>query len=116
MTSGRRSSPQPRNPAYTAEFIHALESPEFRSLARLIKQKCYLLLADPYGACKSERLKFDYAGKRSARVNKSVRLIYTICEECRAVGDEERNALECCLAEDCDLSRVTFLTITRHYT
>lgn len=84
-------------------------------MAAVIRQKCVLILADPHRACRSERLRHELSGKRSAHVDQAVRLIYTICEECRNLGDEERNQLQCCLAESCDLTRVTFLTITRHY-
>ena len=115
MTSGPSSNPPPYSAAYTAEFAGQLESREFRSIAAVIREKCALILGDPYGACRSERLRHELSGKRSAQVDRGVRLIYTICEECRRLGDEERNQLDCCLAETCDLTRVTFLTITRHY-
>src|SRR3990172_13419749 len=115
MTSGPSSNPPPYSPAYTAEFAGQLESREFRSIAAVIREKCALILGDPYGACRSERLKHELSGKRSAQVDRSVRLIYTICEECRQLGDQERNKLDCCPAETADLARVTFLTITRHY-
>ena len=108
-------SPQPYSAAYTHEFAEQLASREFRSLAALVKEKCDLIVAEPYTACRSERLRFDFSGKRSGQVGRGVRLIYTICEECRDQGDQQRNDLECCAAEECDLTRVTFLTITRHY-
>jgi len=84
-------------------------------MAAVIREKCTLILAHPYEACRSERLKHEWSGKRSGHVDRAVPLIYTICEECRKLGDQELNNLDCCLAESPELTRLTFLTITRHY-
>jgi Txe/YoeB family toxin of Txe-Axe toxin-antitoxin module len=113
--SGSASNPPLYRGVYAQEFSDQLVSRDFRSKASQIQQKCKQILQAPYTACRSERLKHESRGQRSAQIDRLLRVIYTICEECRTQGDMEFNQLDCCAEEDADLTRVTFLTITKHY-
>lgn len=68
---------------YSPQFEEDLNDPRFSDSRPAVIAKCKLLLNNPYTAAKAERLKGDLRGKRSARVNRQVRIIYTICEECQ---------------------------------
>lgn len=100
---------------YSEQFKEKLDSKEFRSLRGRIYAKCALLRQSPYGAAHSERLRYDLSGKRSARVDKRVRLIFTVCEECiREHLWPNRN--NCC--DDPSVrnpNTIVFLDIWSHY-
>ena len=72
-------------PHITEEF-EAMVKGKYRSLYQRIQKKTTLLLQDPYHACKSELLRGNQRGLRSARFDDDLRFIYAICEECKRFG------------------------------
>lgn len=81
-------------PVYTKTFekqINVLH-PEFR---RQIEERIRDLVADPWHNTKF--LKAQYRGKRKLWLNRSDRLVFVICEECRELGHIIYN--QC---DDCD--------------
>ena len=101
---------------YSQTFNDRLQEPRFVNLLKDIKRKAELVMQAPYGAAKSERLKYDWAGKRSARIDDRYRLVYKICEECQKRGETEPNHMTDCLpCEEVPVKTVNFLDITDHY-
>ena len=100
---------------YSATFLEKKASKRFRGLQDDIQEKCNLILQAPYGACKSERLKYEYRGKRSGRLGASLRIIYTICEECYKAGDQEQNLMDCPDCPEVLLKTVNFLDIIDYH-
>jgi len=87
----------------------------YRQLRDQIEDKIGLILQAPRSAAKSEPLKWKLSGKRSAHLNKSIRIIYTICEECHQQGAEGRNRMECPDCLDVPLQTVNFLDIVNYH-
>lgn len=100
---------------YSATFLEKKASKAFRGLQDAIRKKCNLILQAPYGACKSERLKYEYQGKRSGRLKGTYRIIYTICEECYKAGDQEQNLMDCPNCPEVPLKTVNFLDIIDYH-
>ena len=101
---------------YSQTFADRLEEPYFANLAENIKRKTELVMQLPYGAAKSERLKYAWSGKRSARIDDRYRLIFKVCEECQKRGDQEPNHMTNCMpCEGVPVTTVNFLDITAHY-
>jgi len=101
---------------YSETFKAKKNDPQFRSLARQAKNKCNLILQAPYGACKSEPLKYEWARKRSGRLTDQLRIIYKICEECQKRGEQESNHMISCLScEGVPVKTVNFLDITEYH-
>ncbi|MDD5007147.1 MAG: hypothetical protein PHU49_13060 [Syntrophorhabdaceae bacterium] len=67
---------------FTPEFLK--QSKKYRHLKKTLKNKIMLLSKNPYTYCKSELLIGELKGLRSARITKSFRVIFSVCEECRA--------------------------------
>jgi mRNA-degrading endonuclease YafQ of YafQ-DinJ toxin-antitoxin module len=80
----------------------------------LIAQKVELLSKNPYTNCKSELLVGELKGLRSARVTKSFRFIFAICEECRAKKLEKVVGCSPHTCKKMDLKTIVFLTIGPH--
>lgn len=101
---------------YSESFNKKKTSPELRNLAQTIKEKCKLICEVPYGACKSEMLKYSWARKRSGRINDRWRIIYKVCKECRRRGQQEPNHMvECLSCEEVSDDTVNFLDITDYH-
>lgn len=101
---------------YSQTFNNRKKEPRFANLLKNIKQKTELVMQAPYGAAKSERLKYGWAKKRSARIDDRYRLIYKVCEECQRRGENEPNHMINCLpCEGVVEKTVNFLDITDHY-
>lgn len=100
---------------YTQRFFDQLEEKTFRQQKDKIRDKCEMILQDPFHACKSEPLRYEYKGKRGGRLDNRYRIIYTICEECYKQGHLEANRLDCPNCADVPMKTVTFLDITDHY-
>lgn len=100
---------------YTKRFKNRLEEPPFNQLKEKISEKCQMILQHPLSACKSELLKHSYKGKRSGRLDRQYRIIYTVCSECHKQGYQEANLLNCPDCKDVPMETVTFLDITDHY-
>ena len=79
-------------------LLDQLESRRYRSRRARIEARIDELLKEPLLAARSERLRHEFAGLRSARVADATRLIYRVCQECRQLGEQERLPLDCCLS------------------
>ena len=100
---------------YSATFKEKVASARFRLIARRIQQKCNLIRQAPYQACRSERLKGNYRGKRSGQLNERFRIIYMVCEECIKQGDQEWNLEDCADCEGNPVKRIKFIDITDYH-
>jgi len=101
---------------YSEAFNEQKNSPQFQNLAKAIERKCNLICQAPYTACKSEKLKYEWAQKRSGRLTDRFRIIYKVCKECRAAGNEQSNHMVACLScEDIQDNTVNFLVITDYH-
>lgn len=101
---------------YSEIFNEQKESPRFRLLRKTIKNKCNLIRQAPLTACKSEKLKYAWANKRSGRLNDQFRIIYKVCKECRQRGEQESNHMvECLSCDDIPDETVNFIVITDYH-
>jgi Txe/YoeB family toxin of Txe-Axe toxin-antitoxin module len=87
----------------------------FAQKRRAAESKIRLILSAPRTACHSERLRWDFAGKRSARLDRRYRIIYTICEECYQQGDQGSNLMDCLSCDNVSIETVTFLDILDYH-
>ena len=92
-----------------------LKENRFNGLRSTIERKVNMVLQVPYGAAKSERLKYNWARKRSARIDDKYRLIFKVCEECERDNQREPNHMTACLPCGVPLATVNFIDITNHY-
>lgn len=99
-------------PYFTKEFNNRIQ--KYQSLKKQIANKVRQLLKDPYRTAKSEQLVGNLKGLRSARVTRSMRIIYVICEECRQHGDQELVRCSSDLCKKMDDQVVLFLTFDVH--
>jgi Txe/YoeB family toxin of Txe-Axe toxin-antitoxin module len=94
--------------AYTIEFRKQVE--KYRSMSKHIKRKVILLLEDPYRNCKSEPLRHQLKGLRSARLTQNLRIIFAICEEAKTGVSLEVSDL----CNELGGKTVVFITIDVH--
>ena len=99
-------------PYFAPEFLKQTE--KHQHLKKILAKKIELLCEDPYANCKSELLVGELKGLRSARVTKSFRIIFTICEECR--NRKFQNFVGCSyiICKEMDLKTIIFLTLGSH--
>jgi len=90
------------------------QAKKYRHLKKILDQKVQLLSQNPYTHCKSELLVGELKGLRSARFSKSIRLIFSICEECRARKFQHLVGCVPELCESLDAKTVVFLTLGPH--
>lgn len=75
-----------------------------------------MLEQEPYIDARSEKLRHDYSGLRSAVLVAQWRLIFKVCEECRRDQMQKRNPLECRRNEiDLPNRTVNIIDISNHY-
>lgn len=86
------------------------QAEKYRSLSKHIKRKVILLLEDPYRNCRSEPLRRQLKGLRSARLTQNLRIIFAICEEAKAGVSKEVNDL----CNELRGKAVVFITIDVH--
>ena len=98
----------------TATFQGKLEA-ALAPRQTLIRDKMNMILLAPRMACKSERLRWQFAGKRSAHIDRRWRIIYAICEECYQQGDQGRNLMDCPECEQVPSETVNFLDILDYH-
>ena len=85
-------------------------------LRRRYERVLDMLAQDPYTAARSEQLRHDYSGLRSAVLLDQWRLIFKVCEECRRDDMRERNPLDCCRNEVVLPDKtVNIIDISDHY-
>ncbi len=96
--------------AYEKLFVRNLN--RYAAIRKNIKRRVDRILGDPYH--NTELLvdsigKMNLIGCRSARVDRSFRIIFVICEECR-------NVVECeyCFCDNLSNHTVVFLTVGPH--
>jgi mRNA-degrading endonuclease YafQ of YafQ-DinJ toxin-antitoxin module len=96
---------------FTPEFLS--QAKKYRHFKNLLEQKTKLLSQNPYTHCKSELLVGELRGLRSARLTKSFRIIFAVCEECRG---KYRTVVGCApeLCSKMDPKTIVFLTIGPH--
>jgi mRNA-degrading endonuclease YafQ of YafQ-DinJ toxin-antitoxin module len=99
-------------PYFSPEFQKQTEKRQH--LKKILANKIKLLCENPYSNCKSEMLVGELKGLRSARVTKSFRIIFTICEECR--NRRFQNFVGCSniFCKEMDLRSIIFLTLGTH--
>jgi len=81
------------NPIYTKTFkkqVKKLDS----TFRRQIEERIRDLIADPWH--NTQFLRGQYRGKRKLRLNRTDRLVFVICEECRELGHFVYNQCEHC--------------------
>ncbi len=100
---------------YSRVFRRQLSMADLRPLAATIERRIGVLLQDPYQAAGAERLRNQFAGLRSARIDRRWRIIYRICGECRQLGDQRRRSLDCCLVGGTADRTVNILMVSDHY-
>jgi mRNA-degrading endonuclease YafQ of YafQ-DinJ toxin-antitoxin module len=72
------------------------------------------LAQNPYTNCKSELLVGELKGLRSARVTKSFRFIFSICEECRGRKFQRFVGCSPLICKKLAIKTIVFLTIGPH--
>lgn len=100
---------------YSRTFYEKKGSPRFRLIIEKIEEKCDLIRQAPYTACHSERLKGNYRGKRSAQLDKRLRIIYMVCEECMKQGDHQWNHKDCSDCVGTPVKCIRFIDITDYH-
>jgi len=96
--------------AYFKIFVKNYE--KFGSLQSRIDKKCGKVLKDPYTGTEllaDATYGLNLKGCRSIRVDRNVRIIFVVCEECRRFKDSEY-----CFCEDLPDKAVVFLTVNTH--
>jgi len=99
-------------PYFTPEFLKQTE--KYQHFKKILVNKIKLLCENPYSNCKSELLVGELKGFRSARVTKSFRIIFTICEECRNRKFQKFVGCSSALCKEKDLKTIIFLTFGPH--
>lgn len=100
---------------YSLQLLDQLESRRYRSRRSRIESRIDELLKDPFRAARSERLRHEFSGLRSARMVEELRLIYRLCQECRQLGEQGRLPLECCLDDSTVDRTINLLCLSDHY-
>lgn len=101
---------------YSQTFNERLIEPRFANLVTTIKRKVEMVMQAPYGAAKSEKLKYNWTRKRSAHVDDQYRLIFKVCAECQKRSEDEPNHMTNCLpCEGVPTQTVNFLDITDYH-
>jgi mRNA-degrading endonuclease YafQ of YafQ-DinJ toxin-antitoxin module len=80
----------------------------------LLVKKINLLKQNPYTNCKSELLVGELKGLRSARITKSFRVIFSVCEECRSKNLQKLVGCSPSICEKMALKTIIFFTFGPH--
>jgi mRNA-degrading endonuclease YafQ of YafQ-DinJ toxin-antitoxin module len=96
-------------------FDEQLLNRQYRAIADQVEKKVDLLRQEPYHAANAERLRHEYVGLRSASVQGTTRIVYRICEECRAQHDEANRPLRCCLTGETPANTVNVLCLWENH-
>jgi mRNA-degrading endonuclease YafQ of YafQ-DinJ toxin-antitoxin module len=90
------------------------QAKKYRHFRKILANKIKLLSQNPYTYCKSELLVGELKGLRSARITKSFRVIFSVCEECRARKFQKHVGCSFSICGKMDLETIVFLTIGPH--
>ena len=96
--------------SYLKIFIKNYDN--FKSLQTRIDKKCEHVLRDPYKGTEflaDATHGLNLKGCRSIRVDRNIRIIFVVCEECRRMRD-----CEYCFCEGLPDEAVVFLTVNTH--
>ena len=99
-------------PYFTPEFLK--QAQKHRHLKKLLAKKITLLTQEPFTHCKSELLVGELKGLRSARITKSFRIIFAVCEECRARKFQKLVGCSPAVCKETALKTIVFLTFGPH--
>ena len=97
------------------QLLDQLESRRYRAQAVRIESRIAELLKNPFHAARSERLRHELAGLRSARMVDATRLIFRICQECRQQREQQSLPLDCCIDNSTDDRTINLLCLSEHY-
>ncbi len=100
---------------YSDQFLKQARSRRYRSLATVLRSRLEALFEDPFNAASAERLRHEFRGLRSARIDARLRLIYRLCGECRDSGHAQFRPIECCWSGDTEDCTINLLCISDHY-
>jgi len=90
------------------------QAQKHQHIKKLLAKKILLLTQEPYSNCKSELLVGELKGLRSARITKSFRIIFAVCEECRARKFQKLVGCSPAFYKEMTLKTVVFLTFGLH--
>jgi Txe/YoeB family toxin of Txe-Axe toxin-antitoxin module len=96
-------------------YLDQLGERRYRARRLEIERRLAKLLEDPYTAAGAERLRYQFAGLRSARVFEATRFIYRLCEECRQLQEGATNSLDCCVNGATADRTLNLLCLSEHY-
>ncbi len=99
-------------PYFTPEFLK--QTKKHQHLKNILTNKIKLICENPYINCKSELLVGELKGLRSARVTKSFRIIFAICEECRNRKFQRLVGCSNTLCKEMNFKTIIFLTFGPH--
>jgi len=101
----------------SATYLEQLRDRQYRRRVDEFEGLIERLLGDPYSAARSEQLRHNEAGLRSAgRQSDATRIIFKICDECRRRNERARWPLDCCTGATITIDRtVNILCLSEHY-
>ncbi|MBI4823028.1 MAG: hypothetical protein HY805_02205 [Nitrospirae bacterium] len=97
---------------FSPEFLK--QTTRYSHFKKVIANKIKLLAENPYVICKSELLVGELKGLRSARITKSFRAIFSVCEECMAKRFQKLVGCSPSLCEKMGSDTIVFLTFGPH--
>jgi hypothetical protein len=99
-------------PTYAPKFKQQIATLDIQFVNQ-IKSKISNLIDDPYH--NTEFGKGQHRGRRKARLNKSDRLIFVICEECRALKHTRFNGCSDCSTTPENTIVIAYLILGHEY-
>ena len=97
-------------------YLDQLQDKQYRRRVDEFESLIERLRRDPYSTARSEQLRHNEAGLRSAgRQSGATRIIFKICEECRRRDEGHRWPLDCCLDGLTPARTVNILCLSEHY-
>lgn len=94
----------------TSSFVESYK--RYKNLQNRIDKKADQIVKNPYHNTEVlGKQEVDLRGLRSARMGRNFRIIFGICEECRAKRFREKNIMFCKHCEDKEDKSVVFLTV-----
>ena len=98
-------------PLYHPEFLKQLK--KYKSLTKQVEKTIKKILEFPYNSELLSKKKIDLRGKRSKRIDRNFRIIFTVCDECEKRNFAEYNQKDCGMFCDTN-NNIIFLTFGTH--